>query len=315
MRYIIEPVPKEKIKKELTPDKLLRKTNFGNNEVYVITAHDSPNTMLEIGRLREITFRNAGGGTGKSYDIDRFDKAEIPYKQLILWNPEKEEIIGGYRFIKLKDLYDHDSAINTAFTGLFKMSQKFIDEYLPYTIELGRSFIAPPYQSLRYSRKSIYSLDNLWDGLGALVVENPDIKYFLGKITMYGDFNQLARDVILYFFKKFFSDDENLIEPYDPIEINTDECYLEEIFDCEDYLSCYKILNRKVRSLGENIPPLFNSYMNLSSTMKVFGTALNSSFGNVEETAIMITIDDIYPKKKERHINSYLEYKKQNEQK
>ncbi len=310
MRYIIDPVPKEKIKKELTPDKLLRKTNFGNNEIYIITAHDSPNTMLEIGRLREVSFRTAGGGTGKSYDIDRFDTADVPYKQLILWNPEDEEIIGGYRFIKLKDLMEYHHTIETAFTGLFKLSDKFTEEYLPYTIELGRSFIVPNYQSIRYSRKSIYSLDNLWDGLGALVVENPDIKYFLGKITMYGDFNQLARDVILFFMCKYFKDTDNLITPYDPVGITTDTKYLESIFNCTEYIDCYKVLNRKVRELGENIPPLFNSYMNLSPTMKVFGTALNSSFGNVEETAIMITIDDIYPKKKERHINSYIEYKK-----
>ena len=309
MRYIIDPVPKEKLKKELTEDKLLRKTNFGNNEIYVITAHDSPNVMLEIGRLREIAFRNAGGGTGKSYDIDRFDKCEIPYKQLVLWNPEKEEIIGGYRFLKLIDIYEKKGSIDTAFTELFKLSKKFIDEYLPYTIELGRSYIAPSYQSLRYSRKSIYSLDNLWDGLGALTVDNPDIKYFVGKITMYGDFNQLAKDVILFFFNKFFNDEEGLIKPYEPVEIETDKEYLEKIFDCDNYIDCYKIMNRKVRSLGENIPPLFNSYMNLSSTMKFFGTALNHSFGNVEETAIMITIDDIYEKKKERHIKSYLEYK------
>ena len=309
MRYIIDPVPKEKIKKELTPDKLLRKTNFGNNEIYIITAKDSPNTMLEIGRLRELTFRAAGGGTGKSYDIDRFDTAEIPYKQLVLWNPQDEEIIGGYRFVKLKDLLDNYNTIDTAFTSLFKLSNKFIKDYLPYTIELGRSFIVPNYQSIRYSKKSIYSLDNLWDGLGALVVENSEIKYFLGKITMYGDFNPLAKDILLYFMNKFFNDKESLITPYEPIEIVTDIKYLETIFDCDNYLDCYKILNRKIRELGENIPPLFNSYMNLSPSMLVFGTALNSSFGNVEETAIMITIKDIYEKKKERHIKSYLNYK------
>ncbi len=309
MRPIIEPIPKEKIKNELTPDKLLRKTNFSNNEIYIITAQDSPNTMLEIGRLREISFRTAGGGTGKSYDIDHFDTEDIPYKQLVLYNPEKEEIIGGYRFILLKELYEHYRTINTDFTHLFKLSDKFIKEYMPYTIELGRSFIIPKYQSIRYSRKSIHSLDNLWDGLGALTVEYSEIKYFLGKITMYGDFNPMARDIILFFLNKHFKDEENLISPYQPVNIETDMDYLTQLFDCDNYVDCYRILNRKVRQLGENIPPLFNSYMNLSPTMKVFGTSKNKDFGEVEETAILITIKDIYDKKKERHIQSYLKYK------
>jgi len=305
MRYIIDPVPKEKLKKELTEDKLLRKTNFGNNEIYVITAHDSPNVMLEIGRLREIAFRNAGGGTGKSYDIDRFDKCEIPYKQLVLWNPEKEEIIGGYRFLKLIDIYEKKGSIDTAFTELFKLSKKFIDEYLPYTIELGRSYIAPSYQSLRYSRKSIYSLDNLWDGLGTLIIHYPEMKYFFGKVTMYTHFNQEARDYILGFMKIYFRDKENLVYPRSPVKISFTDHQLKEIFSEGSFEEDYKILSKKVRELDENIPPLINAYMGLSPSMRTFGTAINDRFGGVEETGIIITIKDLYSQKVGRHVSSY----------
>lgn len=313
MRPIIPPIALESLKKELTPDKFVRPTNFGKNEIYIVTNEDSPNVMQEIGRLRELTFRAAGGGTGKDIDIDRFDTAEsgFSYKQMILWNPNEEEIIGGYRFLLMKDLLDDAKAsINTSFSELFKLEKSFVEKYSPYCIELGRSFIQPAYQSSKYSRKSLYALDNLWDGLGALIVKYPDMKYFIGKITMYGDYNYLARDLIHYFFRKYFNDDKKLIYPYEPVKIKTDIDYLASIINNDTYVTDYHALNKKIRSLGENIPPLFNSYMNISSTMKVFGTAINPFFGNVEETAIIITIGDIYEKKKSRHVESYQEYLK-----
>ena len=95
MEDIIAPISKELLKAELTEDKRLRMTNKSNNQIYIVTAQDSPNTMKEIGRLREIAFRAAGGGTGMSMDLDEYDLMDNPYKQLIVWNPEAEEILGG----------------------------------------------------------------------------------------------------------------------------------------------------------------------------------------------------------------------------
>jgi len=302
MQDIIEPVDKSEIKKELTSDKFLRHTNNGNNELYIITYHDAPNTMREIGRLREVTFRAAGGGTGKDLDLDKFDHSEDPYKQLISWDPAEEEILGGYRY-KVCDKQSKPEELATY--KLFHFSDKFINEYLPYTIELGRSFIQPHFQSTGNTRKTLYALDNLWDGLGALVVKNPNNEYFFGKVTMYPHFNQKARDLILYFLRKEFYDAYDLVHPKKPEKIITDQSELEQILSADTYEENLKILSQEVRKLGENIPPLINAYMNLSRTMKIFGTALNKSFGNVEETGIMITVRDIYPKKKERYVETY----------
>ena len=306
MKHIIPPIPKNELKAELTAERFVRYTNFANNEIYIINHHNSPKVMLEIGRLRELTFRNAGGGTGKETDIDALDTAEIPYEQLIIWDPEADEILGGYRFIlgyRLKK--DENGKVQMATANLFKLSPRFIEEFLPYTIELGRSFVQPNYQSRGINRKTLFALDNLWDGLGSLIVDNPKMKYFFGKVTMYTDYNQTARDTILYFLQKKFEDKEKLLCPKDPLTINTPESELEVLFEGKEYDEAYKTLSRTVRELGENIPPLINSYMNLSPTMVTFGTATNPRFGNVEETAILITVDDIYPKKKERHIKSY----------
>lgn len=307
MEQIIEPVDKELLEKELTNDKFVRETNNGGNLLYIITAHNSPNLMREVARLRELSFRSAGGGTGKSLDMDKYDLSENPYKQLIVWDPEDKEILGGYRYHIINPSIGEEFNLST--TALFNFSDKFKQEYLPYLIELGRSFVQPKYQSKQKRAKSLYALDNLWDGLGALVVLNPGIKYFFGKVTMYRQYNIAARDILLYFLNKYFADNEQLVTPIQPMEVNLDYKKMESLFVGKNYKEDYKILSQEIRSLSEHIPPLINSYMNISPSMKMFGTVINPYFGGVEESAIMITISDIYQNKMDRHILSFIKRK------
>lgn len=307
MENIISAIDKALLKGELTKDKFLRKTNKANNEIYIVTHHNSPNVMREIGRLREIAFRYYGGGTGKSVDIDEYDTMDNPYKQLIVWNPEAEEILGGYRFICGPDIvFDKKGEPELATSHLFHFSPQFVDEYLPYTIELGRSFVSLEYQSTRAGSKGIFALDNLWDGLGALSVAEPSMKYFFGKVTMYDTYDTDARDMILYFMNKHFPDPDKLVYPKQSVNIATDTRKLSRLFVEDDFKSDYKILNTSVRKMGINIPPLVNAYMGLSPQMKVFGTAVNDDFGNVEETGILIDRDEILEDKRKRHIESYI---------
>ena len=305
---IIQPISKEVLKSELTPDKQLRLTNKSNNEIYVVTAHNAPNVMKEIGRLREIAFREAGGGTGKEMDIDEFDISENCYKQLIVWNPEEEEIIGGYRYLLGTDWqYDDKGQPILATSHMFHFSEKFLKEYAPYTVELGSSFVSLPYQSSRMGAKSLFALDNLWDGLGALTVIRPNVKYYFGKMTMYPSYIRKGRDMILYFLKKHFDDKENLIIPMKPLELETDVKELDALFCGKTFKDDYLILNREIRNMGYNIPPLVNAYMGLSPTMKLFGTAINYGFGDVEETGILIAVDEILEDKRKRHIDSFIQ--------
>ncbi len=304
---IIHPIDKEVIKSELTPDKRLRLTNKSNNEIYIVTTHNAPHVMLEIGRLREIAFREAGGGTGKEADIDEFDTCERCYKQLLVWNPEAEEIIGGYRYLLGTDWeYDQQGQPKLATSHMFHFSERFIKEFAPQTVELGRSFVAVPYQSSRMGAKSLFALDNLWDGLGALTVIRPDVRYYFGKMTMYPSYIRKGRDMILYFLKKHFDDKERLIIPMKPLQLESDEREFEELFSGNSFKEDYRILNREIRKLGYNIPPLVNAYMGLSPTMKLFGTAINYGFGDVEETGILIAVDEILEEKRKRHIDSFV---------
>lgn len=308
MEEIIEKIDRVLIKEELKQATFIRHTRKCNNEIYVIEAHQSPNIMNEIGRLREIAFRSGGGGTGKSVDIDEFDLMTPPCRQLFVWDPEEEEILGGYRFILGKDIKFKENGLpRIAMSHLFEFSQDFIENYLPYTIELGRSFVALEYQSSKAGAKGLFALDNLWDGLGALVRIYPQTKYLLGKFTMYTEFPIVGRNMIMNFLRIYFPDRDNLIKPHYPLDTTVNDADFESLFCKDDYKKDYLTLNGEIRNLGANIPPLVSAYMALSPSMKTFGTAINDEFGDVEETGMLITVEDIYPEKRARHIESYSE--------
>ncbi len=301
---IIQPIERELLKSELNKEFFIRKTRKGDNEIYIINNKNAPNVLLEIGRLREVTFRASGGGTGLSVDLDEFDTGEYCYDQLIVWSPEDEEIVGGYRFILCYKAIDKNSGeIHLSTNHYFNFSERFIKNYLPHTIELGRSWVQPNFQPSVNPRKGLFALDNIWDGLGALVVKNPEIRYFFGKVTMYPNYNTEGRDFLLHFMHHFFPDNENLMKPIHPLIQNYDKEYIEDQLKGLDFKDGFKVLNSALKEKGEFIPPLVNIYMNLSSTMKTFGTAVNTDFGGVEETGILITIADIFQDKKERHMN------------
>lgn len=308
---IIPPVSRDLLKNELNGNRFVRTTRKGDNEIYIVNYHNSPHTLREIGRLREETFRKAGGGTGEAIDLDDFDKIDNCYDQLIVWSPEAEEVIGGYRFIRCASTLGSLPAPPSLSTAhYFDFEEKFVADYLPKTIELGRSWVQPPYQPNINPRKGLYALDNIWDGLGAIAILNPTVEYFFGKVTMYPSYDTECRDFLLYFLHYFFPDREHLMRPKYPIEQQFDETAFNQILNGLDFKEGFKVLNQFVRARGENIPPLVNIYMHLSPTMKTFGTAVNPDFGGVEETGIMVTIKDVYEDKKARHLTPLAMHKK-----
>jgi hypothetical protein len=305
---IIDPIDRSLLKKELTKERFARQTRKGENEIYIVNHHNAPNVVREIGRLRELSFRTAGGGTKKSIDLDDYDTRELCYEQLIVWSPEDEEIIGGYRFIDCAKVIESGlTPLPMSTSHYFHFSEDFVNNYLPTTIELGRSWVQPMFQPSVNPRKGLFALDNIWDGLGVLTIVYPNLKYFFGKVTMYPEYNRECRDFLLHFMRHYFPDDEKLVTPIHPLEQEYNEREIQELIEGLDFKDGFKVLNQYVRSRGENVPPLVNIYMHLSPTMKTFGTAVNPDFGGVEETGIMVTIADIFEDKKERHIAPLLE--------
>jgi hypothetical protein len=310
MKTIIASIDREILKSELTPDKFLRPTNKSGNQIFIVTAHNSPNVMLEIGRLRELSFRAGGGGTGEEIDTDKFDYMEKPYKQLIVWDPDAEQIIGGYRFLPGSDVkVDENGQPKFVMSHLFVFNEKFVKEFMPYTIELGRAFVQPDYQTTKMGMKSLFALDNLWDGLGALIHTVKGAKYFIGKVTIYHNYPIKARELIYEYLSKHFPDNDGLIIPKVPIHASDEIQELAKtVFTEEKSSDDYKLLIKAVRNEGENVPAMFNAYIGLTDTMRFFGTILDHDFGSVYETGIMVTMDDLLETKKQRYVQPYIEY-------
>ena len=303
MKEIISPISKDLLIAELSKDKFICHSNKGNTQIFSVTAKDSPNVMLEIGRLREIAYRSISSGTGEAYDIDYLDTADKPYSQLIVWDNNNAEILGGYRYILCRNANTDKNGVPQIGTArFFNFSQNFKDNFLPYAIELGRSFIRPELQATNNLRQGLFALDNLWDGLGALVNLNTEIKYFLGQVSVFKNLNRKARDMVLYFLKVYFPNHDKLITAKNEMLIKTPNDELKKIFIGKNMKDNYIILSKKVRLLNENIPPLINSYINTSPSMRTFGAIDNPHFYNMEDIGIMITIADIYENKKKRHI-------------
>ncbi len=309
MKPVIEPVSKELLKAELDAEHLLRTTNRANNELYIV-GPEASNVIREIGRLREIAFRRDGGGTGEPLDIDKFDTdPSYGYKQLVLWDPETCEIIGGYRFCLCDEaVFDRFGQPILTSSHMFEFSKKYLKDNFPYTLELGRSFVSVEYQSSKAGAKGLYALDNLFDGIGALGVLYKDrIKYFFGKMTIYPSYPEQARDMVLYFLSRYFRRGRERIrlrKGIQEIKVNNPRRF-KDLFKGDNYKEEYRILKAEVQKLGVHIPPLVNTYMNLSPSMVYYGTGVNDEFGDVLDSGIMITFDEMYPEKAERHAESF----------
>lgn len=304
MKPLIKPIDSDLIEIELKDAGLLRKTNKAGNELYIVDYFSSPNTLAEIGRLRELTFRDAGGGTGKACDLDKFDiDGSSGCKQLVLWNPDEKEIIGGYRFIYGQEAKMVEGKPWLTSGHLFDYSDEFIADFLPSTIELGRSFICPKYQGGPHlsSTKSLFALDNLWDGLGALIVKY-NAKYLFGKASIYPSFGEDAFLLMRHFLDLYFRDSNQLIYAKSPIDMSIPS-EISSLFSGVNYKEDYIVLKRELKNIDRHIPPLINAYMNVSPSMIAFDSSINEEFGNVFETGILVTTADMYPEKVKRHMN------------
>ena len=308
MKAIIPPIPREAIRAELNPQTLLRTSNKAGNELYVV-GPEAVNVIQEIGRLREIAFRADGGGTGEPLDIDKFDTdPAYGYKQLVLWDPDAQEIIGGYRFCLCADcVYDREGQPLLTSSHMFRFSKRFIKDYIPYTIELGRSFVSVDYQSSKAGAKSLFALDNLFDGLVALgILYKKQVRYFFGKATIYPDYPQEARELIMVFLHKYFGNEKRLLKIRKEVKVKNKKRYT-QLFKGLDFKEGYRVLKAEVTRIGVFIPPLINTYMNLSPSMLYFGTGINDEFADVFDSGMLIEYENLYPEKRKRHADSFLQ--------
>lgn len=309
MQPIIPPVDTNILLQELEGH-LLRPSNKADNLIYDITAHECPNVMREIARLREISYRDGGGATGMEMDIDDMDTMARPYHQLIVWDPVNRQIIGGYRYLLGSDAElrpNEQGEMQPYITSahLFHYSDRFIREYLPNTIEFGRAFVQPMYQKREMGVKALFALDNIWDGIGAIMHNNPQLRWMIGKVTIYPDYNETARELIYEYLRRYHTGEQGLFEPYKPLPFKEMK---ETPFTGTDPQENYHILQHAVREQGTVIPPMFSAYLNITNELQFFGNAINDELSNVYETGIMVDLDTVYQEKKERYITPYIKW-------
>jgi len=302
MQPIIPPIETSLLLAELEGH-LLRPSNKAGNLIYDITSHECPNVMREIARLREISYRDGGGATGKEMDIDDMDTMTHPYHQLIVWDPEHNQIVGGYRYLLGSEAEIRDGQPYITSAHLYHYSERFIRDYLPYTIEFGRAFVQPMYQQREMGVKALFALDNIWDGIGAIMHNHPELRYMIGKVTIYPDYNATARELIYNYLDLYHRGEKGLIEPYKPLTVQALDA---SPFEGDDRQENYHILQRAVREQGAVIPPMFSAYLNITNDLYFFGNAINDELANVYETGIMVDLDTVYPEKKERYITPYI---------
>lgn len=314
MKPIIPPVETALIERELEGH-LLRPSNKAGNLIYDITAHECPNTMREIARLRELSYRDGGGATGQEMDIDEMDTMPKPYHQLIVWDPDHRQIIGGYRYLCGSDVEmrpNEQGELQPFITSahLFHYSERFVREFLPYTIEFGRAFVQPDYQKREMGIKALFALDNIWDGIGAVLHKNPQLRFMIGKVTIYPDYNVQARELIYAYLNQYHRGPEGLFEPYHPF-VNPQSVIETLPFEGDDKQENYHILQRAIREQGTVLPPMFSAYLNLTNDLYFFGNAINDELANVYETGIMVDLETVYEEKKQRYITPYIEWLKE----
>jgi len=302
MENILEPVTREKLIKDLNHCKLIRNTLRKNNEVYSFTFQEAPSLMIEVARLREKAYRSIGCGSGKSVDIDQFDKGPDAYRQLIVWNPKDREIIGGYRYAIGKNYLQQTHQLSMS--HYFRFSKKFVSEYLPQSIELGRAWVNPLYQPSANESRSIFALDNLWEGIGAVIAENKEVQFLYGKVTIPESYHQIARILLTWFMNHYLRDTDHLLFPRTPVDSPT----VLSIGGIEIVGSNpeqdFRIISNYIKSLGTVVPPLINAYMKLASKIVAFGTAVNPELDHAFETGILIDVKDIFPEKYSRYVQT-----------
>jgi hypothetical protein len=268
-------------------------------DVYSVTADEAPSVMEAIGRIRETEYRKEGGGTGKREDIDAFDLGHPPYRQLVVWDAQEREIVAAYRYIVCRDARRCGQRPALATECLFEFSDAFRRDYLPYAIELGRSVVN------RRARRRFLGLFAAWAGVGALLREHRDIRYLFGKVTTYPTYNVAARDLLLHFFGLHCPGPATLVRPRRQLQVVPAGAGPGPLFTGSDYAADYAALRTRVKELGELIPPAIISYLALTATMQSFGTARNAEFGDVDDTAILVTVADINHEARARFIDSY----------
>lgn len=292
---LIDPVPPEALEEELGKDKLI--LSFRGVEVYALAGEEAPRTMREIGRIREREFRAVGAGRDVETDLDDLDFGLGAYRQLIAWDPEQRELVGAYRYLLCADASGDPSLARMRTARLFDFSPAFVRDYLPYAVELGRSVVN------REAKRAIMGLYTVWSGLGALMKEYADLRYFFGNFSVYSSYPRRARELLLRFLELNYGERIGLLRPKAGLEWEYERAGAFPFVG--DKSADHSALVAEFSALGQSVPPILLSYLGATDDLRYLGTARDADFGGALECAILVPFATVNEKARSRFIDSY----------
>jgi putative hemolysin len=293
---VIHPAKSKLIRKELKQSQLIGTTD-DNKQIYLFDYQPNSSVMREIGRLRELSFRAVMEGTGNALDIDAYDRY---YRHLILWDEEELDIVGAYRIGETANIIKE-----RGLSGLYTHSLfEFDDALLPYlekSIELGRSFVQPRYWGRR-------SLDYLWFGLGAYLRQNPHIKYAFGPLSLSASYPEQAQQVIASFYSTLFRSETELARPKAPFEFQQADLFsdFDSITSDDEYKQAFTLLKEQLDDMGVRLPTLYKQYVEICHPggCQFLGFSVDADFSDCIDAMILVHLDAIKEKRRERYIGS-----------
>ena len=293
---VVHPANAKAIKKALFQSRLLGETRDGK-KIFLYQFQDDCPVMQEIARLRELTFRTVEEGTGLALDLDKFD---VYYSHIVLWDDNDLEIVGSYRVGEGPKIMAQFGIDGFYSQTLFDLSADFA-AYLPNSLELGRSFVQPRYWGQ-------HSLDYLWYGIGAYLREQPEIKYLFGPVSLSNAYPQLAKELIVGFYQQQCGISQPTAKARLPFVIS-EQCqqFAAQEFN-HHYASSYKTLNSELKKLGVKVPTLYKQYVELcvENGCHFIDFNIDPNFNNCIDSLVMVEIDKIAPKKRQRYIEKSL---------
>ncbi len=296
-KNIIHPIEKVLLKKELNDAKLLGKTRDGKH-LLITTLQESPNVLKEIARLREVTFRKVGEGTGKVLDMDKYDKY---YKHIVVWDDDALEIVGSYRIGFGKEIMDKYGENGFYTTELFENEPDFVKEVMPIGAELGRSFVQKKYWNTQ-------ALHVLWLGIGAFLADNPDIKYLFGPVTISNNYPDAAKKLMVYYFNKWYGPQKYKAKGTEEFVLTkSDIDRYDEVFTGETYREDFRTLKNLLKPFGFSVPILFKHYTELcqGDGAQFLCFNIDVDFESCVDGYLLIEVDKIRQDKKDRYINVF----------
>ncbi|MFW5695638.1 MAG: GNAT family N-acyltransferase [Alkalispirochaeta sp.] len=283
---------------ELSPDKLL--CRFRDIEIYVTTAAESPSVMTEIGRIREREYRREGAGRNRPIDVDEYDTGPTPYRQLVAWDPVHHEIVAMYRYIFGRTAADRDDVGLLRTAQLFSFSPDFVREALPVMVELGRSVVN------REAKRAILGLFAVWAGLGAIVVECPEIRYFFGNVSVYRTWPAEAVDLLVAYLYEYHSE-RGGVSGKDAVVYRSPGISRNqrELFYGHDTAEAYHRLEEELARYRLAPPPILVSYLRATTVLRVYDTVQDADFGGAYEVALAVSTRHLTEKTRRRIIDDY----------